>query len=108
LSNENDCGPSHKQRPVILADRRNAKMARSAHAYMRGNTVKFYEWLDTAAGKSFPGGPPVWICLLATLSSTKAAWDQFVLISIALQPFSKIWVGKLYESLGALGDGLSL
>lgn len=37
-------------------------MARSAHAYMRGNTVKFYDWLDTATGKSFPEGPPIWIC----------------------------------------------
>jgi len=37
-------------------------MARSAHAYMRGNTVKLYEWLNTAAGKSLPEGPPVWIC----------------------------------------------
>ena len=53
---------SLKQRPVILAERRNQKMARSAHAYMRGNTVKFYEWLDTTAGKALPAGPDVWIC----------------------------------------------
>ncbi|HXL99285.1 MAG TPA: DUF2252 family protein [Rhizomicrobium sp.] len=50
------------KRPVVLAERRNAKMARSAHAYMRGNTIKFYEWLESAAGKSLPDGPPVWIC----------------------------------------------
>ena len=37
-------------------------MARSAHAYVRGSTVKFYEWLESAAGKSVPEGPPVWIC----------------------------------------------
>jgi uncharacterized protein (DUF2252 family) len=41
---------------------RNSKMSRSAHAYVRGNTVKFYEWLDTTAGKTLPDGPPVWIC----------------------------------------------
>lgn len=29
---------------------------------MRGNTVNFYEWLETSAGKSMPEGPPVWIC----------------------------------------------
>jgi hypothetical protein len=61
VSNDKDRAPPRKQRPVILAERRNAKMARSAHAYMRGNTVKFYEWLETAAGKSLPEGPPVWI-----------------------------------------------
>lgn len=54
--------PPVDQRPNILASTRNAKMARSAHAYMRGNTVKFYEWLETAAGRSMPEGPSVWIC----------------------------------------------
>ena len=53
LTNEKDRAPRPKQRPIVLAERRNAKMARSAHAYMRGNTVKFYEWLVTAAGKSY-------------------------------------------------------
>jgi uncharacterized protein (DUF2252 family) len=38
-------------------------MAESAHAYVRGNTIKFYEWLDSAsAAKLVPHGPPVWIC----------------------------------------------
>jgi uncharacterized protein (DUF2252 family) len=54
--------PSAKNRIAILADRRNAKMARSAHAYMRGNTVKFYEWLETSSAKALPEGPPIWIC----------------------------------------------
>jgi uncharacterized protein (DUF2252 family) len=54
--------PSPKDRPGLLAERRNSKMARSAHAYMRGNTVKFYEWLETAAGKAIPAGPSIWIC----------------------------------------------
>ncbi|HXC54933.1 MAG TPA: DUF2252 family protein [Rhizomicrobium sp.] len=54
--------PSYQERPALLAERRNAKMARSAHAYMRGNTVKFYEWLETAAGKAIPAGPSIWIC----------------------------------------------
>jgi len=53
---------SSKGCAALLAERRNAKMARSARAYMRGNTVKFYEWLETAAGKAIPLGPPVWIC----------------------------------------------
>jgi uncharacterized protein (DUF2252 family) len=54
--------PSAKDRPEILAARRNQKMARSAHAYMRGNTLKFYEWLDSSAGRSLPEGPSLWIC----------------------------------------------
>jgi uncharacterized protein (DUF2252 family) len=55
-------GPRPKERPEVLAFRRNQKMARSAHAYMRGNTQKFYEWLDSTAGKALPDGPQVWIC----------------------------------------------
>ena len=38
-------------------------MAQSAHAYVRGNTVKFYEWLDSVGTSDLlPEGPPVWIC----------------------------------------------
>ena len=61
VSNTKFRSPRLKDRPTVLASRRNAKMARSAHAYVRGNTVKFYEWLQTSAGK-VPEGPPVWIC----------------------------------------------
>ena len=37
-------------------------MARSAHAYVRGNTRKFYEWLKTSDVEVVPRGPAVWIC----------------------------------------------
>ena len=38
-------------------------MAESAHAYVRGNTIKFYEWLgSTRAAEIIPDGPSVWIC----------------------------------------------
>src|ERR1700744_3408340 len=48
-------------RSETLNRARNLKMARSAHAYVRGSTVKFYEWLEASSGK-VPEGPPVWIC----------------------------------------------
>lgn len=54
--------PTAKDRLQILITKRDQKMARSAHAYMRGNTLKFYEWLESTAGKALPDGPPVWIC----------------------------------------------
>jgi len=44
-----------------LAETRRLKMARSAHAYVRGSTVKFYEWLETSPA-NLPEGPPIWIC----------------------------------------------
>ena len=54
--------PMAKLRPSLLAERRNMKMARSTHAYVRGNTVKFYEWLESVPRKAMPEGPPIWIC----------------------------------------------
>jgi uncharacterized protein (DUF2252 family) len=42
---------------------RNQKMARSAHAFLRGTTDHFYEWLINDLNvKSIPSGPPIWIC----------------------------------------------
>src|SRR5271167_213916 len=38
------------------------KMARSAHAYVRGSTVHFYEWLEAQKRGTLPEGPPIWIC----------------------------------------------
>lgn len=50
-------------RAESLLRRRRLKMATSAHAYVRGNTAKFYEWLNaTRAAGVIPEGPPVWIC----------------------------------------------
>ena len=35
-------------------------MARSVHAYVRGSTPKFYEWLETSDVEALPRGPAVW------------------------------------------------
>jgi uncharacterized protein (DUF2252 family) len=51
-----------RDRARVLDASRQAKMARSAHAYVRGNTRQFYEWLASKAGRSLPHGPPIWIC----------------------------------------------
>jgi uncharacterized protein (DUF2252 family) len=49
-------------RSTVLEERRRLKMARSAHAYVRGNTRQFYEWLQEASAKKVPHGPSIWIC----------------------------------------------
>jgi uncharacterized protein (DUF2252 family) len=49
-------------RHSALEERRRLKMARSAHAYVRGSTQHFYEWLITKSGQKLPDGPPIWIC----------------------------------------------
>ena len=50
------------ERKRLLQARRDLKMARSAHAYVRGSTARFYEWLAVARGRQRAAGPPVWIC----------------------------------------------
>jgi uncharacterized protein (DUF2252 family) len=54
--------PHHARRAFLLEAARQNKMARSAHAFVRGNVVKFYEWLSSAEAGTVPDGPPVWIC----------------------------------------------
>lgn len=53
---------SFAERSRVLQQTQNAKMAQSAHRYVRGSTVKFYEWLNRKESQSLPAGPPVWIC----------------------------------------------
>src|SRR4051812_18704227 len=53
--------PAPEDRTQILRDAQRLKMTRSAHAYVRGSTQKFYEWLQESGGK-VPQGPSVWIC----------------------------------------------
>ena len=47
-------------RTSMLESRRVTKMAESSHAFVRGNTVRHYEWLLDL--DPLPEGPPVWIC----------------------------------------------
>jgi uncharacterized protein (DUF2252 family) len=49
-------------RIAALSSRQTLKMARSAHAYVRGSTVQFYDWLGGQKRGALPEGPPVWIC----------------------------------------------
>jgi uncharacterized protein (DUF2252 family) len=49
-------------RAAALKTQQSLKMARSAHAYVRGSTVKFYEWLEAQKRGRLPEGPAVWIC----------------------------------------------
>jgi uncharacterized protein (DUF2252 family) len=49
-------------RHSALEEQRRLKMARSAHAYVRGSTRHFYQWLLGESGHKLPDGPPIWIC----------------------------------------------
>jgi len=50
------------ERASRLEKIRKSKMAQSPHAYVRGNTVRYYEWLEGAESGALPEGPAIWIC----------------------------------------------
>jgi uncharacterized protein (DUF2252 family) len=60
MSSRKSLRPS--DRASALKVRQTLKMARSAHAYVRGSTVQFYQWLEAQKRGTLPEGPPVWIC----------------------------------------------
>ena len=59
---ERSADPTPANRTSTLESRRTLKMASSAHAYVRGSTVKFYQWLEERGERAVPKGPAVWIC----------------------------------------------
>ena len=62
MTTKNITLPAPAERTAALKERRQLKMARSAHAYVRGNTKNFYDWLEGSTGQAVPAGPPIWIC----------------------------------------------
>ena len=56
--------PLGDERRALLDQRRRLKMARNAHAYVRGSTENFYSWLDSErpADRTLPSAPAIWIC----------------------------------------------
>ncbi len=45
-----------RDRVSALTLRQTLKMARSAHAYVRGSTVQFYQWLEAQKRGTLPEG----------------------------------------------------
>ena len=87
---------------------RNLKMSRSAHAYVRGSTLKFYEWLDdSAAGKLLPLGPPVWICGDCHLGNLGPVADAKGRVKIAIRDLDQTVIGNPAHDLIRLALSLA-
>ena len=97
-------------RPEDRADRlretRNLKMARSAHAYVRGSTVKFYEWLEAAPGR-LPEGPPVWICGDCHLGNLGPLADSKGRVAVQIRDLDQTVIGNPAHDLIRLGLSLA-
>jgi uncharacterized protein (DUF2252 family) len=99
------CKPQHRQ--AILTERRRLKMARSAHAYVRGNTLKFYEWLESSTGKLLPQGPAVWICGDCHLGNLGPVANAKGRVKIAIRDLDQTVIGNPAHDLIRLGLSLA-
>jgi uncharacterized protein (DUF2252 family) len=99
--------PKPDDRATLLASRRALKMARSAHAYVRGNTSKFYEWLEAQSGK-LPEGPPVWICGDCHTGNLGPIADAKGRVQIQIRDLDQTVIGNPAHDLIRLGLSLAM
>lgn len=97
--------PDQRSEPLIQL--RNLKMARSAHAYVRGSTVQFYEWLHSQPGRRLPSGPPVWICGDCHAGNLGPTGDLKGRIDIHIRDLDQTVIGNPAHDLVRLGLSLA-
>ncbi|MFC7051330.1 DUF2252 family protein [Hansschlegelia quercus] len=99
--------PSTAERSRLLEQARRFKMARSAHAYVRGNTLKFYEWLAASPlAAEVPEGPSVWICGDCHLGNLGPLADGKGGLEIQIRDLDQTVIGN--PALDIIRLGLSL
>ncbi len=95
-------------RAVVLNDARNLKMARSAHAYVRGNTKQYYEWLQALAPHALPEGPAIWICGDCHLGNLGPIGDMKGGVEIQIRDLDQTVIGNPVHDLIRLGLSLAM
>lgn len=100
--------PTVAERLVILDTNRTLKMARSAHAYVRGNTAKFYEWLAASpVARRVPDGPAVWICGDCHLGNLGPLANGEGRVEIQIRDLDQAVIGNPAHDLVRLGLSLA-
>jgi uncharacterized protein (DUF2252 family) len=100
--------PTAAERPAILEATQRLKMARSAFAYVRGNTAKFYEWLAASpAAKRVPEGPAVWICGDCHLGNLGPLTDGDGRVDVQIRDLDQAVIGNPAHDLIRLGLSLA-
>ena len=83
-------------------------MARSAHAYVRGNTLQFYEWLGSIAEGLLPSGPPIWICGDCHVGNLGPVANAEGEVEIEIRDFDQTVIGNPAHDLIRLGLSLAM
>ncbi|QBB71211.1 DUF2252 domain-containing protein [Pseudolysobacter antarcticus] len=97
-----------KTRAQSLQQRRALKMAASAHAYVRGNTVQFYEWLNEHAGKAIPSGPDIWICGDCHIGNLGPVSDASGNVDVQIRDLDQTVIGNPAHDIIRLGLSLAM
>ncbi len=91
----------------MLEQRRTSKMASSAHAYVRGNTILFYEWLAGLEASRLPVGPPIWICGDCHVGNLGPLADAEGKVDIQIRDLDQTVIGNPAHDLIRLGLSLA-
>ena len=83
-------------------------MAGSANAYVRGSTVKFYEWLEAQKRHSLPEGPPVWICGDCHFGNLGPVADAKGRVEMQIRDLDQTVIGNPTHDLIRLGLSLAM
>jgi uncharacterized protein (DUF2252 family) len=84
-------------------------MARSAHAYVRGNTARFYQWLQSKSVQaSIPKGPAIWICGDCHTGNLGPVADVEGNVDIQIRDLDQTVIGNPAHDLLRLGLSLAM
>jgi uncharacterized protein (DUF2252 family) len=97
------------ERKTVLSQCQQLKMAESAHAYVRGNTARFYEWLNgRLVQASLPAGPDIWICGDCHTGNLGPVADVEGRIDIQIRDLDQTVIGNPAHDLLRLGLSLAM
>ena len=92
----------------LLLTYKNRKMAASAHAYVRGSTKRFYEWLDRADRVELPSGPSIWICGDCHVGNLGPVGSGSGGLAIQIRDLDQTVIGNPAHDLVRLGLSLAM
>ncbi|MBY9062815.1 DUF2252 domain-containing protein [Sphingomonas yunnanensis] len=100
--------PLPADRHAVLTASRTLKMARSAHAYVRGSTAQFYEWLAASpSAKRVPEGPAIWICGDCHLGNLGPIANGVGRVEVQIRDLDQAVIGNPAHDLIRLGLSLA-
>jgi uncharacterized protein (DUF2252 family) len=92
----------------LLLQHKNHKMAASAHAYVRGSTRRFYEWLGRSDRSEIPDGPPIWICGDCHVGNLGPVGSGSGTLALQIRDLDQTVIGNPAHDLVRLGLSLGM